>query len=199
MEKKYFFGFTLIEVMVAVSILAILILLVFSTFTRQIIKGNDAKRKANLDRIKIAVEEFEKDRNCYPLIVDCPTDTGLDPYLKTIPCDPVTGEPYGYDHEDVPSCPSWFRMYAGLQNTKDTSLLPGIGPEGAYNYYVSSPNAPVPTPAAGDFSYGCISQSCEPVYKRDGRYCSPNFPDPECGASQGKGCTGPNAWPECVY
>jgi len=167
----------------AVAIVAILVLLVISAFTRQIVKGNDAKRKANLDRIKIAVEEYEKDKNCYPLTVTCPTDAGIGPYLKNIPCDPVTESPYFYEPEPLKTCPSWFRMYADLQNTKDPSLLPGIGPGGAYNYYVSSPNAPVPAPVAGGFNYGCKSGSCEEVYPdSEGNYCQPNYPASDCGS-----------------
>ena len=177
MAKKYLHGFTLIEVIMAVAIVAILAILVIGTFTRQIVKGNDAKRKANLDRIKVAVEEYEKDKNCYPLTVTCPTDAGIGSYLKNVPCDPVTGTPYFYEPEPLKTCPSWFRMYAGLQNTDDPSLLPGIGPGGAYNYYVSSPNASIPVPQAPFDFYACTGGVCRSIEwdPIKGARCDPNY------------------------
>ncbi len=199
MVKKYFFGFTLIEVMIAVAIVAILVVLVITTFTRQIIKGNDAKRKADLDRIKVAVEEYEKDHNCYPLTISCPADAGLDPYLRNIPCDPITHEAYGYDNESIEdgtTCPRWFRIYAALQNTDDTSIIPKIGPDGAYNYYVYSPNAPYPAPVY-DVQYGCKYGACvllkwDPERPPSGGWeCDPNTGDPNCFPGSG-GCSNPD-------
>lgn len=207
MVKKYFSGFTLIELMIAVSIIAILVLLVINTFISQIAKGNDAKRKADLERIKVAVEEYEKDHNCYPATVVCPTDVGLSPYLKNIPCDPVTKTQYYYEPDpDNPSCPRWFRIYTVLQNTGDLSLIPGIGLGDAYNYYRSSENAPViasgvtPTAPPGGL-YGCKGGLCVPIDydplrpPHGGGKCDPNFGDSSCGSG---GCTGPYASQECV-
>jgi len=186
MVKRYFFGFTLIEVMVAVAIIALLILLVINTFVNQTLKGNDAKRKADLDRIKVAVEEYEKDHNCYPATVTCPTDAGLAPYLTNIPCDPLTHQPYAY--EPGPGvCAGWFRSYAKLQNAADKSIVPIIGPGGAYNYYVDSPNAPVLLSgyASGgvDTGYwGCIGGVCTPinVTSPGNPVCGPSYQTSNC-------------------
>jgi len=220
MAKKYFFGFTLIELLITVAIISLLAILVMNTFVSQIAKGNDAKRKADLNRIKVAVEEYEKDHNCYPATVVCPTDTGLNPYLKNIPCDPVTHDSYYYEPESDTSCPRWFRVYAILQNTKDSSLIQGIGPGCVYNYYRSSENAPVPscsgvtptntpsstpttTPFGDGGNYGCNkSEVCVPIGwdpNRPGWECDPNFAASDCGLSNEKGCSGPNKWPECVH
>jgi len=198
MAKKYFFGFTLIEVLVAVAIIAILIMLVIGTFIRQIAKGNDARRKADLDRIKVAVEEYEKDHNCYPLVIACGGDERnlLHPYLNNVPCDPVTRDTYGYDDEADEgggTCPRWFRIYAALQNSDDTSIIPKIGPGAAYNYYVSSPNAPYPAPLY-DFLWGCVKGVCKKIYPdENGKYCEPNYPDQPCGGGCGSGGS-----PECL-
>jgi len=171
-----------------------------ATMTGQILKGNDAKRKADLDRIKIAAEEYEKDHNCYPTTVSCSNPSSLQPYLNQIPCDPVTHESYYYE-PGPGTCPLWFRDYAKLQNTKDSAITSNIGLSGADNYYVYSPNAPplgtgVPVPPPGNScAYGCKSGGCVliPCDADDQPSCHPSFLDSNCG---GSGCSGK---PDCNY
>jgi len=124
---------------VAVGIVALLIILTINTFIGQIAKANDAKRKADLNRIKIALEEYEKDNNFYPASVTCPTDVGLTPYLQIIPCDPQTKQSYGYENDGTAHS-GWFKIYALLQTDTTT---PHFGPGGAYNYVQSSESAPI--------------------------------------------------------
>lgn len=59
-------GFTLVELLVVIAFLAIIAVIIINALRSSLWKGNDAKRKADLDRIKIALEEYEKDHNCYP-------------------------------------------------------------------------------------------------------------------------------------
>jgi hypothetical protein len=77
-------------------------------------------------------------------------------------------------------------------------LIPGIGPGGAYNYYVGSENAPVATAPIGNYEYGCNSSGqCVQIPwdpKKGNWSCSPNFSASDCGASTGKGCA---VWPIC--
>lgn len=177
-------GFTLIELLIVISIVALLALLIINLLVGQIRKGNDAKRKADLDRIKIAVEEYEKDHNCYPppdlMLCDQPPNdpgSGLRPYLNKIPCDPITKASYYYDYDDSNVC--WFRVYTVLS---DTSGGP-MGPDGAFNYYVSSPNAPFPQLMQVDNLFGCRSGACVPVYlnsRRGGPECDPTYRSSDC-------------------
>jgi general secretion pathway protein G len=91
-------GFTLIEVMIVVSIVVILAILAMFMLTSNLTKSRDGKRKADLDRLKIAFEEYYGDQNAYPdtsMITNCGGDE-LRPYLPTIPCDPKTKKPYCY-------------------------------------------------------------------------------------------------------
>lgn len=139
-------GFTLVELLIVISILSFLVLMGTSFFRNQIFKGNDAVRKADLKRIQIALEEYEKDFNCYPdaLVVACQPGDGLKPYVNSTPCDPKTDESYFYE-TDGSVCSRWYRMYTELVNESDSDIIdPGIGPLNSYNYYVSSPNAPTP-------------------------------------------------------
>lgn len=140
-------GFTLVELMIVVVLIGILAAIALMFFAPQLLKGNDATRKADIDRIKIALEEYEKDHNCYPArdeMLNCGTDASIaiHPYLNNVPCDPVKHIAYYYDAPSNTSCGLWFRLYTILQNKNDTSATPNIGPSGSYNYAQSSENAP---------------------------------------------------------
>lgn len=186
------FAFTLVELLVVISIIAILAAIAIMYLRGQLFKGNDARRKADITRIKIAVEEYEKDHDCYPLpqLLVCTPGTGLRPYLDKIPCDPVTNASYIYEVEDS-ACPSWYRIYADLEFSQDIDINPGIGPNSAFNYYSGSANAPIPEASAvpsggtGGASgyYGCRSGACVPINwdpSRPGPECDPSFQNSSC-------------------
>ncbi len=142
-EKKYQ-GMTLVEVMIVISIIALLSS-AFTVFIRmQLFKANDAKRKAEINRIGLAVEEYEKDHDCYPSSVTCTNASSLQPYLDKIVCDPVSDDPYYYmpDDPDPNGCAKWYKIYAVLQNRFDADYQPNIGPSSLYNYVYESPNTP---------------------------------------------------------
>lgn len=166
-------GLTLIEVLVVVAILALLILLALTTVLKNLLKGNDARRKSDLGKIKIYLEEYEKDHNCYPAAPSmalCGSDASIaiHPYLSNVPCDPVTDDAYAYEPDpDSPACPSWFRIYTVLQNEKDPKIFDHIGPGDAYNYYVSSDNAPNPERCSYSTYYGCFGSQCRKICPED--------------------------------
>ncbi len=177
-------GFTLIEILAVVAIIAVLIVLGFIAYSKQLARARDARRKADINRIQVAVEEYEKDHNCYPLpeLVKCVPGTGLQPYLKQIPCDPRTGDSYPYDYDTPATCPRWYRVFAKLENTSDHDYQPQIGPDGNYSYVQSSPNALSPYLSGSGF-YGCKAGLCFPVYydaRRPGIECDPHYGDPDC-------------------
>lgn len=188
-------GFTLTELMVVIGIIAFLGVLIVAYLRSQAFKGNDAKRKADLNRIGIAIEEYEKDNNCYPPpnLVTCENGgTGLKPYLEKIPCDPVKKVSYAYERDTTTACSKWYILYADLDNEKDNDYIPKIGPSSAYSFYYASPNAPEVVSNGIDVFYGCFSGACQII---DGPVCTPNY-----GAS---GCYGNCGTPqspqnECV-
>lgn len=206
-------GFTLVELLVVIAFLAIIAVIIINALRSSLWKGNDAKRKADLDRIKIALEEYEKDHNCYPPVGSmklCGTDAtiAIHPYLSNVPCDPITHAAYYYEPDpNAPVCVDWYRMYAILQYTADSAAISGIGYNSLYNYYIRSPNAPpIATPPGPTSSppssspplsnyWGCISGSCQPVpLDANGNpTCSPVFDNPQCN---GNDCSAPNA-PAC--
>lgn len=182
--KKHL-GFTLIEVIIVISILSFLILMVAYLSRKQIFKGYDAKRKADLHRIQIAIEEYEKDHDCYPTeeLLECNPGTGLQPYLTKIPCDPETNESYVFEIPES-ECPNWYILYSNLANSETSICSLGCGPGYSYNFYVSSPNAPDPeTSPESSFNpnpitFGCFSGTCAQV--PTGSSCQPTFNNSGC-------------------
>lgn len=197
-------AFSLIELLIVVAVITILAIMALFTVRQQLAKARDARRKADMHKIQAAVEEYEKDHDCYPpadLVVCRPTDTGLVPYLARIPCDPVTDDSYAYEPSG-PVCASWYRLFGVLENLGDPDLKPNIGPGGLYNFYRASPNAPAPTGSvvptgtpgatsgptpppslAPDNFYGCKNGVCVPIlwdYSRPGPECDPNYQNPNC-------------------
>jgi Tfp pilus assembly protein PilE len=202
-------GVTLQELLIVVTILVMLMAIILWYFRNQIFKGSDAKRKGDIHKIQVAVEEYEKDNNCYPLpsLVVCDPGTGLKPYMSQVPCDPDTNASYYYEHEDS-SCPSWYRIYTNLSNLQDTDITGLCGPGYSYNYFATSPNASDPEciPVDGDGDdggngngggevgedfYGCFSGVCIPIIwdpLRPGPECDPNYGNSSCYGQ----CTDPD-------
>lgn len=190
-SKKQTLGMTLTEVMIVSLVIVALIIIALSSLRTQIFKSTDARRKAETRRIGIAVEEYEKDHDCYPLpsLVTCNPGIGLRPYLDKVPCDPETGASYLYVHEDT-SCPHWYKIYSSLQNENDPDFRVGLGPGAVYSYVYTSSNAPDESVVGGgggggtpsDF-FGCVSGICVPIgwdANRPGPVCDPNFQNSSC-------------------
>ena len=113
-------GFTLIELLISIAIVAILVIIAIWAITNNLAKARDSKRKADLDRLKIAFEDYYGDNQVYPpdsSIADCGSAT-LSPYLNTIPCDPRTKRPYCYVY-DADNNAQNYRLYSSLEYEND--------------------------------------------------------------------------------
>lgn len=145
-------GFTLMELLIAISVVALLAILVFIGLKTQIARGYDAKRKSDLSAIHKAFEEYYNDNDCYPAsgILDTCGATALSPYLAKIPCDPVTKVPYKYVPESN-AC-NGFRVCATLGDTGDSDITrigchptAGCGWGAGYNFCQAS-GVPITAP-----------------------------------------------------
>jgi prepilin-type N-terminal cleavage/methylation domain-containing protein len=59
-------GFSMIELLVAIALVAILLIILFLSLTKQTARSRDAERKSDLERIKVAFEDYYNDNSCYP-------------------------------------------------------------------------------------------------------------------------------------
>lgn len=143
--KKDKRGFTLIEVIIVVVFLAMLAVIVLLTLNpvKQMNKSRDARRKADLQKLKNPLEDYYNDRKCYPSSLN----QLVPDYIGVVPTDPATKEPYTYSVTDC----NKYRVYARLEYEQDPEIAKvgcqsGCGTGGAYNYGVSSSNVGLEKP-----------------------------------------------------
>jgi prepilin-type N-terminal cleavage/methylation domain-containing protein len=190
-------GFTLIEVLIVVAILAILMITLLVSVRSQRAKAEDARIKSDLERLRIAFEDYYNDNNCYPSedwfddSSDCGTNY-LQPYLSAIPCDKKTNEPYRLFY--APTQCSGFQLYAKLQNYSDPSYTEyyDSSSELVGTYGVSSSNVTLSSPGDSGLGmsggeqgnhnyYWCSGTNNCTSYDPSLFSCSPSYTDnPNC-------------------
>lgn len=167
MKKKYS-GFTLVELLVVITILGILASIVLVAFRGAQIRGRDVQRKSDLKSISSALELFYSDYGRYPAsgndeILACPysqaTSTGtacvwgtgefrdVDSanvtktiYIRVMPKDPTKSFNYIYR---VDATGSRYQLFARLENDQDPSLIDSsqtCGGNNLCNFAITSPN-----------------------------------------------------------
>jgi general secretion pathway protein G len=80
-------GFTLLELMIVVTIVGILATLAEPAFQRTVVKAKEAALKQNLWTLRDVLDQYRADRGRYPSVLADLTSAG---YLKRIPLDPFT-------------------------------------------------------------------------------------------------------------
>lgn len=109
-------GFTLVEVLVVLIVLAILAAIVLPKFIGSSTRARESRMKADLRLIREAIDRFHNDTGAFPARLSDLADTkaparGLDadgnqicinplqwhgPYLDRVPKDPISGNDYTY-------------------------------------------------------------------------------------------------------
>lgn len=112
-------GFTLIELMVVIAIIGIMASIGAVTFAGAQSKGRDAKRKADLDDLKKALQLYYTDNQVFPPSATWTTAVGT--YMKLIPQDPKTKVNYSYTYNSDNS----YTLCAGEENSNAANNYPG--------------------------------------------------------------------------
>ena len=81
-------GFTLIEILIVISIIGILITLAQPSFQRAVTAAREATLKENLFVLRDVIDQFYADTGNYPASLSDLVDKG---YIRRIPKDPTTG------------------------------------------------------------------------------------------------------------
>jgi general secretion pathway protein G len=92
-------GFTLIELIVVVSILGILVGIALPNYRAAILQAKEAVLKEDLFRFRDAIDQYQADKGKYPASLDTLVSES---YLRGIPKDPIT---QGKDWVETPADP----------------------------------------------------------------------------------------------
>jgi general secretion pathway protein G len=82
------FGFTLIELMVVISIIIILLSVAIVSYRQSILHAKESALHQDLDAMRHAIDAYTYDKKKAPQSLDDLVSAG---YLKAIPRDPITG------------------------------------------------------------------------------------------------------------
>jgi len=144
-------GFTLMELLIVIAILAILMVVGGTNWMAQQKKAFDSRRKGDLAKMKILLENYYNDNGCFPSQGDWTTATcniipSFSPhYTDNFLCDPESKARYIYVpiNDSTGNPCAGYRLYTNLKNPIDPDIEAsgcshGCGPGGIHNYGVTS-------------------------------------------------------------
>lgn len=109
-------GFTLLELMIVMSIIVILIAVVLPMYTRTTLAAREATLKSDLVQMRKLIDQYAADKGKLPGSLDDLVSSG---YLREIPEDPITGEKdWNVESGEDPSLP---RGGSGITNIHSSS------------------------------------------------------------------------------
>lgn len=132
-------GFTLTELLVVIFIIGILTAVVVVATTSARAKGNDAKRKTDIDTVAQALEIYYAQNKTYPAGDYLSLQSLVSSYISSLPTDPKNSELYVYNYYPAIK-QKRFVLDAKLQGTNENAIttLSNCSIEGAQqNFYVS--------------------------------------------------------------
>lgn len=88
-KKKRSLGFTLMELIIVISIMAILVAIAVPNFTSSIKRSREAVLRQNLFTLRSVISQYTLDKQKAPQSLEDLIQAG---YLKQIPVDPITGQ-----------------------------------------------------------------------------------------------------------
>jgi len=81
-------GFTLVEMMVVMTIISILVSIAVPLYQKSILRSKESVLRNNLFTLRTVIDEYTYDKQKAPQSLE---DLVNDGYLRTVPLDPMTG------------------------------------------------------------------------------------------------------------
>jgi general secretion pathway protein G len=144
-------GFTLMEILIAIAIIAVLTAVGIVSYVSINRNARDAKRRGDIEQIRSALEMFRSDKGSYPAVGDLgwtdasnlntgDSDTGLvDTYIPAIPSDPQSTN-FVYRYRGINNYYGYC-LEANVENTATATDTCGAAGsiETGYNYGTKNP------------------------------------------------------------
>ena len=123
------YGFTLIELMVVLTIIATLVGIAAVNYSRSMVNAREAVLKQDLQALRGAIQQFTLDKQRAPQSLEDMASAG---YLREVPTDPVTHQKdWHLDFEDVMLSPD--QTGSGLSDVHSNSDAVSPNQGTAYN------------------------------------------------------------------
>lgn len=139
-------GFTLLELIIAMAVIAIVTTALWGNFFTSLQKGRDNRRKQDIELVTKALELYYTDNRIYPTTLPAWGSTFANDnnvsviYMQKLPTDPsYPNQNYCYTSD---STGSLYKIYANLENRNDPKAFVNTVLCGTvwYNYGISSSN-----------------------------------------------------------
>jgi len=90
LRSKQSRGFTLIELMIVISMIMILVSIAIPVYNQSIVRAKESVLRQNLFTLRSLISQYTLDKQKAPQSLDDLVQSG---YIKAIPKDPITGAP----------------------------------------------------------------------------------------------------------
>ena len=114
-------GFTLVELLVVLSLIALLAAMAMVQYKNAIVRSQESVLKNNLWKMRDAIDQYYADKGKYPASLDALVSDG---YLRAIPEDPITKSkdtwetvPAEPDPNNPSADPGIYNIKSGAQGT----------------------------------------------------------------------------------
>jgi prepilin-type N-terminal cleavage/methylation domain-containing protein len=156
-ERRKVTGFTFIEILVVVTIIAMLVVIAAVSYGSINKRSRDARRKSDIEQLRSALEMYRADYSYYPdegpssftKIAEAGLSTPLESYIATFPQDPKDNSTYAYQiimTNQLGSPAHYYgyclAAYTEAEGSASNSCgidLPDITADKKYNYGVKNP------------------------------------------------------------
>ena len=116
-------GFTLIEIMIVVSLVILLSAIAFATYKNSVQRGREAVLHEDLFRLRDAIDQFYADRGKYPTDLE---ELASSNYIRRVPVDPMTNSSSTWVTEQAEPDPNNPTAQIGISNVKSGAEGTGI-------------------------------------------------------------------------